>query len=133
MALPFPSDEWVKALHVELNKSPAYQAAAKKWEGDLCFVITRGAGMPKDSYLYMDLWHGESRKAYASEKVVRSEFSLSAPVPTWKQIIEGKLDPIQAIMTRRLKLKGPMAKILKSPKAAIELVNCAKMLDTQWP
>lgn len=36
-------------------------------------------------------------------------------------------------MTGKLKVKGPLAKILKSPKAAIELVNCAKALDTQWP
>jgi putative sterol carrier protein len=52
---------------------------------------------------------------------------------TWRQVIEGKLDPIRAIMSRKLKLDGPMAKVLKSPKAAVELVNCAKNLDTQWP
>jgi putative sterol carrier protein len=133
MALPFPSDEWIKALHEELNQSQAYQKAAKKWEGDICFVITPGAGISQPAYLYMDLWHGESREAYASDEPVSSEFTISAPLPTWKKVIGGQSDPIRAIMTRQLKLQGPMTKILKAPKAAVELVNCAGDLDTEWP
>jgi putative sterol carrier protein len=133
VSLPFPSDEWLQALHAELNESKAYRAAAAKWEGDLCFVVTAGPGIPQDTYLYMDLWHGECRNAKASDEPVNSEFTISAPLPTWKKVIQGQLDPIRAIMGRQLKLKGPMAKVLKSPKAAVELVNCAKTLDTEWP
>ena len=130
MAIPFPSDEWIKALHQELNSSKAYQEAAKKWEGDLSFIVQSGS---QDTYLYLDLWHGECREAYASDSAVDSEFTIAAPLATWKQVIQGKVDPIRGLMTKKLKLTGPMAKILKAPKAAVELVNCAKKLDTQWP
>jgi putative sterol carrier protein len=129
----FPSDEWLQALHVGLNESKAYAEAAKKWEGDLCFVITASPGVPQDTYLYMDLWHGECRSAKASDEPVASEFTISAPLPTWKQVIQGRLDPIRGLMSRKLKLTGPMSKVLKAPKAAVELVNCAKALDTKWP
>lgn len=135
MAIPFPSDEWVKALEVEVNQSRAYQEAAKSWEGDICFVITAGAGVDKTTHLYMDLWHGECREAYEVEDPaqVNSEFTISAPLPTWKRVLDGKLDPIRGLMSRQLKLQGPMVKVMKAPKAAIELVNCAKQVDTKWP
>ncbi len=133
MALLFASEEWVQALHEALNNSAGYQSAAKNWEGDLCFRVQPGPGFPQEKYLYLDLWHGACRSAKASDTAVSSEFTITAPLMTWKQVINGRLDPIRAIMSRKLKLDGPMAKVLKSPKAAIELVNSAKTLDTEWP
>ena len=135
MALEFPSDAWIKALGEVLNASNGYRAAAKKWEGDLIFVVEQGGSMPADAHLYLDLWHGDCRDAFALSSAAEkgSEFTLSAPLATWQQVISGQLDPIKAIMTKKLGLKGPMTKILKSPKAALELVKCAGELDTAWP
>ncbi|MCA9933829.1 MAG: SCP2 sterol-binding domain-containing protein [Ardenticatenaceae bacterium] len=131
MSIPFPSDEWVKALCTELNQSAAYKQAAAKWEGDLIFVIENPGG---NGYLYMDLWHGECRNARQldSNSEVNAEFQLAAPIATWKRVIQGQLDPIRALTGRQLKLKGNLMKIMKTPKAAIELVNCSKGLDTKW-
>ena len=131
MSIPFPSDAWVKALCTELNQSAAYQQAAAKWEGDLVFVVEKAG---ENGYLYMDLWHGECRSArqLSGEGEANSEFQLAAPLATWKRVIEGQLDPIRALTGRQLKLKGNLMKILKTPKAAIELVNCSKKLDTEW-
>jgi putative sterol carrier protein len=133
MAIPFASDEWVKALETALNNSKGYQTAAQKWEGDLCLLVKAGAGMASDTHLYLDLWHGACRQAYVSQEPVKAEFTIAAPLPTWKQVVDGKLDPIRGLTSGRLKLSGPMLKILKAPKAAIELVNCAKTIETEWP
>jgi putative sterol carrier protein len=131
----FPSDEWIKTLMDELNKSDAYRAAAKNWEGDFLFVINAGPAVPEDVYLYMDLWHGECRDAYqATDPDEKSpEFTIRAPVPAWRKVIEKKIDPIRALMTRQLKLQGTMTKIMKYPKAATELVNCCTLVETSWP
>lgn len=135
MAIKFPSDEWVKALMAEINKSEAYRDAAKNWEGDFYFVVNKSPGIPQDVYLYMDLWHGECRDAYAvsdpSDK--KPEFVLAAPLQVWQRVLEGKMDPIRALMTRQLKLQGNMMKIMKVPKSATELVNCCAKVDTEWP
>ena len=135
MAIPFPTDEWIKALMVEINKSEAYRKAAAKWEGDFYFHVTASPGVPKDVYLYMDLWHGECRDAFeaAAQGDKTPEFVMSASLPIWRRVIETKLDPIQGLMTRQLKLKGKMVKIMKAPKAATELVNCCTKIDTGWP
>ena len=135
MAIMFATDEWSKELQTELNNSDAYRKAAAKWEGDFYFVVEKGAVVPEDVYLYLDLWHGEARDAYlevdpASKKPA---FTLRAPLEIWQGVLEKKIDPIRGIMTKQLQLKGNMMKIMKAPKAATELVACAASVDTEWP
>ncbi len=135
MAYTFATDEWVKALQAELNASDAYKKAAEKWEGDFYFVAEAGQGMPQDTFLYLDLWHGEAREAYLQKdpESKPTAFELRAPLDVWKGVLNKQIDPIRGIMGRQLKLKGNMMKIMKSPKAATELVECAARVDTVWP
>lgn len=135
MAFEFPSDEWIKAMAEEVNKSEAYRKSAEKWEGDFYFVAEPGPGVPEPVLLYIDLWHGEARAAFAvaTEDEKSPEFIIRAPVSTWRRVIEKKLDPIQGMITGQLKLKGTMSKIMRFPKAAAELVNCATKVPTEFP
>jgi putative sterol carrier protein len=135
MTHKFPSDEWIKALAEEVNKSETYAKSAAKWEGDFYFVVEPGPGLPEAMTLYIDLWHGEARSAKvmedASEK--EPEFVIRAPINTWRRVIEKKLDPIQGMITGQLKLKGTMSKIMRFPKAAADLVSCATLVPTEFP
>ena len=135
MAYKFPSDEWIKAMKDEVNKSEAYGKAAAKWEGDFYFISEPGPGVPEPVVLYIDLWHGEARSAHevADESEMSPEFTIRAPVSTWRRVIEKKLDPIQGMITGQLKLKGTMSKIMRFPRAAAELVNCATKVPTDFP
>lgn len=135
MTYLFPSDEWIKALKDVINASESYRKAAAKWEGDFYFVVEPGPGLPEAAVLYVDLWHGEARSAgeVASESEKNPEFIIRAPVATWRRVIEKKLDPIQGMITRQLKLQGTMSKIMRFPKAASELVNCATKVPTEFP
>ncbi len=65
MGLPFPSDAWVKAMMADLNASAAYKQAAEKWEGDFFFIIEPGGSLEEPVILYMDLYHGQCREAFA--------------------------------------------------------------------
>jgi len=135
MAIKFPSDEWIKALMQEVNRSQAYREAARNWEGDFYFVVEAGPKLAEDVYFYMDLWHGECREAYmATDPEAKTpEFVMRAPLETWRHVIEKKLDPIRGLMTRQLKLQGNMMKIMRAPKAAAELVNCCTLIETEFP
>lgn len=130
MALKFASKEWVEQLKKELNNSEVYKDAAKDWEGDLSFVIHYDNH--QSTSVYLDLWHGECRNAYISEEPTNSVFTISGPFKTWQKMVEGKSDPMTTLLTGRLKLKGPMARIMKSPRAAGEVVNCAMGIETDW-
>jgi len=135
MAYKFPSDEWIKALMVEVNKSESYRKWAAKWEGDFNFIVEPGPGVPEPVALYIDLWHGKARSAGAvtSESEKRPEFTIRAPVKTWRRVIGKKLDPIRGMITGQLKLKGTMSKIMRYPKAAAELVDCATKVPSEFP
>lgn len=135
MGILFATDEWAKALMSAVNSSDAYAKAAANWEGDFYFITSAGPGRPKDTYLYLDLWHGKARDAYLVEDPTTKPvaFELRAPIDTWRKVLEKKIDPIRGIISGQLKLKGNMMTVLKAPKAATELVACAIHIDTDWP
>ncbi len=135
MPILFPTDEWIKALMLKLNESAAYREAAKNWEGDFAFIVTDIPNAPAPVQLYMDLWHGECRSAFEIREPLPKppEFFIESPLATWRKVIEKKLDPIQGIVTRQLKLSGPLVKVMRAPRAAMELVNCCTKIETQWP
>ena len=135
MGIKFASEEWMTALKAELNKSDGYRDAAKTWEGDFYWVVTGMPGEAGNVHLYVDLWHGECRAAFrtADATAKTPEFVIEATYPVWRKVVDKKLDPIQGMVTRQLKLKGNMLKIMKAPKAATELVLCATRVPTEWP
>jgi putative sterol carrier protein len=135
MAHRFPSDAWIKALCAELNASEAYANAAKNWEGDFYFIVEAGGPLEKDVWLYMDLWHGKCREAFeVTDPSSKSpEFVMSASYEDWKKVVLGELDPIKGLISRRLKLKGNMNKIMRAPQAAKELVACCTKVETEFP
>jgi putative sterol carrier protein len=135
MSYLFPSDEWIKAFREEVNASESYRKSATKWEGDFYWIVEPGPGVAEPVVLYIDLWHGEARDALKldSEDAKSPEFVIRASLNTWRRVIEKKLDPIQAMITGQLKLKGTMSKIMRFPKAASELVNCATKVPTEFP
>ena len=134
MKYKFPSDEWVNKVRELLNESESYQRSAKDWEGDFIFVVEPDESYPHTSYLHLELYHGSSPGAalVSEDELPETEYSLNAPFSTWRRVIEGKLDPIQGMMTRQLKLKGDLMKIMRYPKAAQEIVSCCAKVPTDW-
>jgi len=128
MAYKFPSAEWTEQLHEQVNSSDSYASAAKTWEGDVLLVIEGGGG------IYLDLWHGECRSAefFEDPDSKDAEFTISASMEKWQRVLAGKLDPVQGIVTRQIKLDGNLVKIMKNVKSAQELVRCATLVDTEY-
>ena len=128
MAYKFPSQPWADEFMQKINTSDAYASAAKTWEGDLFLVIEdHGA-------LYLDLWHGACREAHYTTDLnsKKPEFKITANMEKWKKVLAGKLDPVQGMITRQIKLDGNLVKIMKNVKAAQELVRCATHVETEY-
>jgi len=133
----FGTLEWVTAFMDAINASKPYEDAAKTWEGDFYFIIEVGGAVKEQGYQYVDLWHGKCRKVdvvtEATKDKYKPEFVLAASIATWRKVAEKKVDPIQAIVTRQLKLTGNMGKVMRAVKAAQELVNCVTQVKTEYP
>ena len=135
MTFLFPSNEWLDSLVDLLNNSEDYQKAAENWEGDFYFIIEPDDSFQERVIAYMDLWHGKCRSGciVSDETAKNPEFRIRAPFNKWRKVLEKKLNPIQGMLTGQLKVSGNMMKIVKNPKAAIELVNCCSCVPTIYP
>jgi putative sterol carrier protein len=134
MALVFPSDAWIKELSGKLNASESYERSAKDWEGDFVFIVEPDGAYDDTAHLFLGLYHGKSPDAamLAAEGERETEFVIRAPFGIWRRVIEGKLDPIQGMMMRQLKLEGDLRKIMRYPKAAKEIVSCCALVPTDF-
>jgi len=130
----FPSAEWVAQLQAKINSSAAYASSAKTWEGDFHFIVEPADSTKEPVKLYLDLWHGQCRDAYLvqAEDDKKPEFIIAGPLDTYRRIFDKKLDPIQALMSRKLKLQGNMGKVMRAVKATLDLVNCAASVETVY-
>lgn len=131
----FGSNDWVERLCDEINRSESYQRAARSWEGDFCFIVEPDGHAVEPICMYMDLYHGQCRQAFIVDDVnaPEPEFKVSGSMHVWQAVVQKKLDPIKALLTRKLKLTGNMGKIMRNVKAANELVNCTTKFDTEFP
>ena len=134
MAIKFDSDDWIKELSRQLNESKDYETSAKDWEGDFIFVVEPDESYPNHIYFFLGLFHGKSPDAamIASEDERKADFKIRANASTWRKVIEGKLDPIQGMMTGRLKLQGNLAKVMRYPKAAKEITSICSKVPTDF-
>lgn len=131
--IAFASPAWVAALKDAINNSVSYRDAAKTWEGDFWFIVEAEGNAPR-RLIYLDLWHGECRAALLAEDedARNPEFRVSGKVKQWQRVVLREIDPIKALMTNTLKLKGNFAKIMRSVRAAQELVLCAAAVPTSF-
>ena len=134
MTYKFPSDEWVNEYMHQLNTSPDYERAGKDWERDILFVSEPDRAHPEYAYFYLDLYHGKCREArlLSGPDEKKTGYIISTPFSTWRKIISGELDPIQALMTRKLKLQGDLMLLMRYPKAAMEMFACVKRVPTNF-
>ncbi len=134
MAHPFPSAEWLKAFEVILNSDTRYAEIAKNWEADLIFEIQPEAGAapaPRAVAMYLDLWHGKcrgSRVLEATGDAPKAKFTMRAPRSNFLLILGGSLDPMQAMLTRKLIVVGDMIYMMRNVPVVLDFVRCAKLV-----
>lgn len=134
MAAIFPNEEWLLGLKDYLNNNEKYARIARKWEGDLVFDIKADGALEEDLVIYLDLWHGECRDAniVPTGEDKDAAFILTAPYSNFVRVLQGDLDPMQAMMTRKLAIQGSMAYMMRNVPTVLEFVRCAKEIDTQF-
>ncbi|MFW9992819.1 MAG: SCP2 sterol-binding domain-containing protein [Candidatus Odinarchaeota archaeon] len=58
-----------------------------------------------------------------------AEFVVTGDYSTWVKINKGELDSVKALMTRKLKIQGNLAKALRATRATKELNRSARMIE----
>ena len=129
MSTQFPSLEWLQGLKEKLNSDEKYAQVAKKWEGDLFFTIEPEGSLKEQLTFYLDLWHGTCRGVDYNpnpEKYPEPIFALTANYNNITAILTGKLDPMTAMMTNKLKVKGSLGYMMRNVPTVLDFVRCAR-------
>ena len=134
MADVFPSEEWLKGLETKLNSDERYAEIAKNWEGDLFFFIEPEGNLEEQLTFYLDLWHGKCRKVEykpSPETHPNPVFTLTASYNNITAILSGKLNPMTAMMTSKLKVKGSMGYMMRNVPTVLDFVRVAQEVTTE--
>lgn len=125
----FPSAEWLHAFKDKLNNDEKYNTTARNWEGDIRFVLEADNTQAQTIWMYIDLWHGKCRDAFfetPGNTDFKPAFILKAPYQNFARILKGDLEPMQALLTRKLGVQGNLAVLMRSVPTVLEFVRCAK-------
>jgi putative sterol carrier protein len=135
--MQFATVEWVDALRAQIDASATYRKAAASWtHGPLAFLVRAAPslGVPKPIAMWMDLDSGRCRQARIVDEAeaARAPYCLTGDYRDWKAIVRRELDPVKAIVTRRLALRGSLWTIMRYVPAAMELVACAQRVPAEF-
>lgn len=134
MSAIFPSEEWLKGLEEKLNSDEQYAEAAKNWEGDLFFNIEPEGNLKEPLTFYLDLWHGKCRKVEynpAAASYPNPTFIMNATYGNIADILSGKLNPMTAMMTMKLKVSGSMAYMMRNVPTVLDFVRVARLVTKE--
>jgi len=128
MAGIFPEKEWLDGFEDYLNSSEKYERIARNWEGDLIFEILADNLLPDGVNIYLDLWHGKCRgtKILETNQPLEAAFVLTAPYSNFVRVLKGDLDPMQAMLTRKLVVKGSLGYMMRNVPTVLEFVRSAQ-------
>ena len=130
------SNAWAAEVAAAINASAAYREAGRAWEGALLLAMLGDTPAEQDLRVWLDLQHGECRAARAATVADEelSRYVLSATRGTWQALLDGRLAPLMAILTGKLKLtKGNLAELLPFVGAAKEMMAAASGVEASWP
>jgi putative sterol carrier protein len=135
--IPFPSPEWAAAFKTAIDSSPAYKEAGATWtHGPVALVVKADPqlGVAEDIGVWLDLDRGICRevKVVSRAEAEKAPFCIAGDYARWKSVIKKELDPIKAMMQKKLELKGQMTTIVKYVNASKELVEAATRVPTKF-
>jgi putative sterol carrier protein len=130
----FPTTEWLQTLIDKLNADERYAQIARNWEGDLAFVIDPGGALTAETMFYLDLWHGKCRDAYMIDgtQQIKPVFTLKAPYENYVRLLKGEIEPMQALLTRKISVQGNMAILMRSVPTILDFVRCCREITDSF-
>ena len=134
--LLFPSEGWIRDYCSKLTNSAEYNRLGKGWQDPIQFKITdlESVKVPHDFKSFVLKLKDGRCEGYqlVKDDSDSAPFVLSSIYSDWKRILEGKVNPTQAMLSGILKVKGNMMLLMKYAAAATEMVKAASRIETQF-
>ena len=133
----FATLQWAEAFRAEIEACAVYRKAGRGWtHGPIAFVVRAAPalGVPAPIALWLDLEAGRCRSArvVTIAEAARAPFCVEGAYADWQSVVRRQLDPVKAIVTRRLSLRGSLFTLLRYVPAAMALVGCALRVPAEF-
>ena len=125
------SEEWIKDYYEKLSSNKTFKQAADDWYIKLVLTIDD----EENKNVFLDLQNGECKSARIANNtdIENADYIITASKDSWKKILNNELDPMLAVMTKKLELKkGNVGSLLKYIDAAKELLKSASQVNTEF-
>lgn len=126
------SEAYLTKFKERINADEEYEKLAKTVDDSYTLILqaepekgvsdTMVVGFEIKEGKMTDLWTGERE----------TSFILSAPYRVWVDILLGKIGANRAFITRKLKIKGNMPRLLKTAKATDRMVQLLREMPTTF-
>jgi hypothetical protein len=133
----FPSAQWLADYVTQINASAGFADAAKTFEADIAYVFEAepDLGVPEDIWCRAEFGGGRCRTAdYDIDPAEgrRAAFVIRAPYSRWKDVIQGRIDPMEGMLDGDLMVTGHLPTLLRYVRAADELVTLAAKVSSSF-
>jgi putative sterol carrier protein len=124
----FLTEKWIQSFQDKLNTDSQYAEIAKNWEGDIIMIINPGGTLEEPVVIYVDLWHGKCRQAFFVKEGSgqQAALTLKGDYDDFLRILLGELNPMQALLTRKLNVQGNMGLLMRNVPTVLDFVRCAQ-------
>jgi putative sterol carrier protein len=105
----------------------------KGYTSDIIFRVSDKPNLDQYKGIYLDVKNGAVTKMkVCANRDEKAKVVTEGTYAIWKQIVTQTLDPTKALLTRKLKLAGPMGEVLKYMKGWMRLIELLQEVPTEW-
>jgi putative sterol carrier protein len=115
----FPSKEWCEEAVRLTNADPEAASAGHGWTGDFGAVVDPEPGkLARPFVVHILPKNGRIEKLHVlADPDDLDEFEPAyvarAPYSVWKELLRGTLDPVEAVLKRRISVKGDLQPLIE--------------------
>ena len=115
----FPSKEWCEEAVRLVNEDPERELAAKGWQGDIGVIVDAEPGKLARAFVaYVVPRDARIEKLRVLDEPddldeLEPAYLARAPYTVWKQLLQGSLDPVEAVLRRRIAVKGDLQQVIE--------------------
>ena len=135
----FASEPWVAAVVAGVNRHPDLARALAGLGADLAAVVERDRSLFSKGAA---VWGRQERGRIAEWRVLEDEddvleldpaYVVRAPYLLWKEILQGRADPVQATLSGRVRVKGDLEGLVRRSAYRYILDEALLAVPTEFP
>jgi putative sterol carrier protein len=115
----FPSKEWCEEAARIANEDPESSVAGKGWTSDIAAVVEPEPGKLADPFtVHCHPVHGKITQLTVLPdpddlEEIEPAYLIRAPYSVWKALLQGTLDPVEALVRRRIRVQGDVQPLIE--------------------